>query len=715
MAENYIDLKFIADTAPLERAEKVADRLEKRINKLVAQEAKGRITTAQYSAAVGEMASSLQRAAGGSIQARNSVYSYSRAVYQAAEESRQFAAAAQMSQKAVHRKGVVMQQVGYQAGDFIVQIQSGTNAFVAFGQQATQLVGVLGMLNPKLIGLSAALSILIPLGTAIAAAYMRMNEGSKDAVKGVDALQDSITHLERALELISKPISEVKKQFGSLAQSAIQNATLILSTEIAISKNRLRTELDAMQGIFKDYSLASSLGGAFSRGVEELRTQFGDAALDANKLQEIFNSIVDTTASLPERAKGLSELQKFFSEAGIELDKIPQGLLYAMREAGLLNEQMLLLTNLTEEASKATDSAGGAVRNYTQNLTEAKNEAIQLRDIMNSLASARLGESDQIAVLRAKIAAARAGTSVQGAGAAAETAITLGRAGASADQIAAAAQAAGALAEERSRLEGILSDLTSKGGGKKDKQTVDGYLRGLMEEALYKQQLIGLSEQEARIQEIIFQAKQKDLFVTQEQASAIAAVEEQTRKLIDAEQRRKSMMETIEGHITNGFMAMIDGSSSVENAFKSMLRNILLDIYRQQVAEPAAKGIMGVVKKVFGFADGGAFSSGRVIPFANGGVVTGPTTFPMPGATGLMGEAGPEAIMPLKRGPNGKLGVEASGGQQVVVNQSFNFAANGDESVKKIIAQAAPQIAQMTQKQIMDSRRRGGQMKAAFS
>lgn len=81
----------------------------------------------------------------------------------------------------------------------------------------------------------------------------------------------------------------------------------------------------------------------------------------------------------------------------------------------------------------------------------------------------------------------------------------------------------------------------------------------------------------------------------------------------------------------------------------------------------------------------------------------------------LMGEAGPEAIMPLKRGPNGKLGVEASGGQQVVVNQSFNFAANGDESVKKIIAQAAPQIAQMTQKQIMDSRRRGGQMKAAFS
>ena len=109
------------------------------------------------------------------------------------------------------------------------------------------------------------------------------------------------------------------------------------------------------------------------------------------------------------------------------------------------------------------------------------------------------------------------------------------------------------------------------------------------------------------------------------------------------------------------------------------------------------------------------FNPASVKAFANGGVVNGATFFPMTNGTGLMGEAGPEAIMPLKRGPNGRLGVEASGGQQVVVNQSFNFAANGDESVKKIIAQAAPQIAQMTQKQIMDSRRRGGQMKAAFS
>jgi lambda family phage tail tape measure protein len=67
-------------------------------------------------------------------------------------------------------------------------------------------------------------------------------------------------------------------------------------------------------------------------------------------------------------------------------------------------------------------------------------------------------------------------------------------------------------------------------------------------------------------------------------------------------------------------------------------------------------------------ANGNAFSGGNVIPFAKGGVVSSPMLFPMSGGqTGLMGEAGPEAIMPLKRGKDGKLGV-ASGGSSTQVN-----------------------------------------------
>lgn len=57
---------------------------------------------------------------------------------------------------------------------------------------------------------------------------------------------------------------------------------------------------------------------------------------------------------------------------------------------------------------------------------------------------------------------------------------------------------------------------------------------------------------------------------------------------------------------------------------------------------------------------GNAFYSGRVLPFAQGGVVSTPSIFPMSGnRTGIMGERGPEAIMPLRRTANGDLGVQA--------------------------------------------------------
>lgn len=60
-------------------------------------------------------------------------------------------------------------------------------------------------------------------------------------------------------------------------------------------------------------------------------------------------------------------------------------------------------------------------------------------------------------------------------------------------------------------------------------------------------------------------------------------------------------------------------------------------------------------------ANGNVFSGGRVQAFANGGVVGQPTTFGMAGGgTGLMGEAGPEAIMPLARDGSGKLGVRGA-------------------------------------------------------
>jgi hypothetical protein len=75
-----------------------------------------------------------------------------------------------------------------------------------------------------------------------------------------------------------------------------------------------------------------------------------------------------------------------------------------------------------------------------------------------------------------------------------------------------------------------------------------------------------------------------------------------------------------------------------------------------------AQGINALVSGLMPFEKGAAFSQGRVMPFARGGIVAEPTSFPMRGGRGLMGEAGPEAIMPLARGADGRLGVQAGGG-----------------------------------------------------
>lgn len=73
-------------------------------------------------------------------------------------------------------------------------------------------------------------------------------------------------------------------------------------------------------------------------------------------------------------------------------------------------------------------------------------------------------------------------------------------------------------------------------------------------------------------------------------------------------------------------------------------------------------GIGGMLGMLPFFANGGVFSSGRLVPLASGGVVSGPTIFPLAGGkTGMMGEAGPEAVMPLTRSSDGKLGVRAGG------------------------------------------------------
>ncbi len=107
-----------------------------------------------------------------------------------------------------------------------------------------------------------------------------------------------------------------------------------------------------------------------------------------------------------------------------------------------------------------------------------------------------------------------------------------------------------------------------------------------------------------------------------------------------------------------------------------------------------AGGVENFITGFLPFEQGGAFTQGKVMPFARGGVVGGPVSFPMRGGLGLMGEAGPEAIMPLARGADGKLGVRSGGGGQPV-NVVMNIQTPDAEGFRRSQSQIAAQMGRM--------------------
>lgn len=127
----------------------------------------------------------------------------------------------------------------------------------------------------------------------------------------------------------------------------------------------------------------------------------------------------------------------------------------------------------------------------------------------------------------------------------------------------------------------------------------------------------------------------------------------------------RGLRRAFDGLVFDG-MKLSDALKSVAQTMVDTVYNIAMRPVQQALGGAIAEGMNGLLSGVFPFAKGGSFAQGRVMPFARGGVVTGPTLFGMRGATGLMGEAGPEAIMPLARGADGRLGVQSAGGGRPV-------------------------------------------------
>lgn len=118
--------------------------------------------------------------------------------------------------------------------------------------------------------------------------------------------------------------------------------------------------------------------------------------------------------------------------------------------------------------------------------------------------------------------------------------------------------------------------------------------------------------------------------------------------------------------------ALLDGKSF--NAVLNDIARSFADIALKAAIKPLGDMVGGLVGNLFA---GSNPALGTVTPFAKGGVIATPSFFPLAGGLGLAGEAGPEAIMPLARSPDGRLGVAGGG---AAVNVTFNVTASDARS-----------------------------------
>jgi lambda family phage tail tape measure protein len=167
---------------------------------------------------------------------------------------------------------------------------------------------------------------------------------------------------------------------------------------------------------------------------------------------------------------------------------------------------------------------------------------------------------------------------------------------------------------------------------------------------------------------------------------AIRAIEEMIIKLTIVQPLMQSLQSGISGSGILGLLGLGGGAASVSGS---------------------ASGGVGISPATVmpASAMGNVFDQGHMInAYAMGDIVTRRTMFPMATGAGLIGEAGPEAIMPLKRGPDGRLGVAGGGNSSpshMTISVSVDLSgANGDKTINDIAEAATARGVMLALKQV---------------
>ena len=244
---NDITIGLKLDDADVVRGLKTFERMKRQIGDITLAERKGEITKKQYNRALQQMGQQLGKVTNDINGAKSAIQKYAYAIKDATDEQIKMQVA---SGKGMRKFEMIAQQAGYQFGDLAVQIQSGTNAAVALGQQGSQLLGFFGPYG-ALAGAALAIS------TAFIAPLIKAKEKVKDLEK---ATTEAIKNIEEKLRTSKLGVSEEELGFIDKLAKAQQDYDVALKSyneqRAAFIENEtmseadiedlLRTEKDAM-------------------------------------------------------------------------------------------------------------------------------------------------------------------------------------------------------------------------------------------------------------------------------------------------------------------------------------------------------------------------------------------------------------------------------------------------------------------------------------
>ncbi len=589
---------------------------------------KGRINGNQYSAAIQQLDAAEDRLYASIGQttaaANNQSASFDRAASatkrmsgaqsQAAIAAKNLAIQQKMAGKSTNKFGMYTQQVGYQVGDFFVQVQSGTDALVAFGQQGTQLAGLL----PGLAG--AVLGIGLAISTALGRAYLE----SKNLTINFKEIKKD---MGAALEPIKPLIDAITSAFSSLGDVARNVGTFIADNFARLISYAIAFGAVMVTKVVAGFILSGRAARSFFALVRTglIASGIGILVVGLGEVLYRFNALITATGSFGAAMEKLGNL--FDGLWNFAIAKVDVYLAQLQTIGPAIKAFLLgVLNSVLETVESGLKKAVDAINNTFKTNFKVPPIGGRVEEGMVQ-AQIQLGEAER-AVNDLKSAADGSWESLMG------------------------------MVNE---LLGLTSATTTA------LDTTDWFMNKLDDD-------------------------------TKKATDSLKKQSEETKRLEEIGRRLAAPFDDF-------FMALVDGTTSAKDAFRSMAKDIVQQLYRILVVEQLVNSIAGAIT-TGGRPSAKLFSGDS---FSGGGYTgSGPRSGGLDGKGGFMAMLHPrETVVDHTKG-------QSTGGDNIVVNQSFNFTATGDESVRRIIAQSAPQIANMTQQQIMDSRRRGGQMKATF-